>query len=145
LSDEYRSVPDYHSWRRKELQQEVFSLREDFADAFQRIVDCPNSLNLQRASRWMAEQFERWQGIGGGLMTICTAQEFEDEFGLLEVRSAIEVPPYAELLLQGAHSVAVRHPEYMLARDLAHVCAFLSLSVCNRLKTQDRLSISGIL
>ena len=32
-----------------------------------------------------------------------------------------------------------------LQRTLAHVCAFLSLSVCNRLKTQDRLSAFEIL
>ena len=34
-------------------------------------------------------------------MTVCTAQEFELRFGLLKIRSAIEAPPYAELLWQG--------------------------------------------
>ena len=119
VARDYLSVPAYESWPRKDLQKEVPLLREDFASLLEQMVEQPDSFVISSAARWMAVQFDRWQQrAGDGPMTVCTAQEFELRFGLLKIRSAIEVPPYAELLWQGPHSLAFRHPEYMLARDL---------------------------
>ncbi len=118
LSSDDLMVPDYQKWPRRNLQREVPLLRDDFSELWCQIVEQPDAKKIQSAAKWMAAQLDQWRQSGGGIATLCTARDFEFEFGLLAVRSAIEVPPYSELLMQGLHSVAVRHPEYMLARDL---------------------------
>ena len=51
--------------------------------------------------------------------------------------------PFTQIHTNGLDGVFTNEKE---AQELlAHVCAFLSLSVCNRLKTQDRLSAFEIL
>ena len=113
-SEGWLSMENYSEWPRKKVPL----LEEDFGRCLQQIVERPVAATTKSAVRWMAQQFDRWQAGGRAVFTICTVQEFEREFGLMRVRSAIEVPPYASLVMQGLHSVAVRHPEYMLARDL---------------------------
>jgi hypothetical protein len=90
----------------------------------------------------MRERFDEWQKVEFGLYSLCTAQEFELECGLLRARAKIEVPPYAELLMQGgAHPVAVRHPEYMLARDLR--TPILTLSRLRIVTVGGQLAVSS--
>jgi hypothetical protein len=104
-----RLVPAYHTWPRKKLQQQVGFLQDDFATCFREIVVKPDNVAVQRAARWMADQFDRWRKSKGTL-TLCTTQAFESEFGVLAARSDMEVPPYAELLVQGWHCVALGTP-----------------------------------
>ena len=67
---------------------------------------------------WIAERYDSWQASGGGIFTLSTAQEFENKMGKLKARELLEIPPYAELLIQPGSIIAFRHPEYMLVRDL---------------------------
>jgi hypothetical protein len=119
LRVEERTIPDYSTWTRRRLLTHVQDLEHDFLDAIEAILLRPKRSELNRVARWFADAFDQWQGQGGGLVTLCTAQAFEESCGLLRAREKIEVPPYAEMLVQGPHGLALRHPEYMLARDLA--------------------------
>jgi hypothetical protein len=67
----------------------------------------------------LAERFDEWEKLDRGLFVISTAWEFEQNVAPLHKDSeTLDIPPYAELLLQPGVDVAFRHPEYMLARDL---------------------------
>ena len=92
--------------------------RADFAAHAKLILAKAERKGVPGLAPWMAQEFDRWGAEGGGLFVVGTAMDFESKFGALRARSRIEVPPYAELLLQGWHGLAIRHPEYMLARDL---------------------------
>lgn len=115
----YLHVPDYASWSKKALMPEVEALRKDTRDVLRKIVRNRDRRNLDRLAKWMGEQFDHWVTEGGGIHRVCLAQDFEDQFGELLARDGLEVPPYAEMLVQGSYGgLAIRHPEYMLARDL---------------------------
>jgi len=118
LGLEARSVHDYRAWPKKKLLEHIPLLQDDFCEVFGQIVDRPDTATIKHAARWMSERFDQWQKAEFGLCSLCTAREFELECGLLKARAKIEVPPYAEVFMQGEHPVAIRHPEYMLARDL---------------------------
>jgi hypothetical protein len=113
------TIPDYGAWSRRDLLTHVRNLDDDFFDALNLILLKPKRSELDRLAKWFADAFQLWQQSGGGLIVLCTAHEFEAQCGPLRARDSIEVPPYAEILVQGWHGVAYRHPEYMLARDLA--------------------------
>src|SRR5262245_53191918 len=113
------AIPDYTMWTRTELQAHVDALREDFLNAAQTIVHLPTRRKREALAMWLAAQFVRWQEYGYGVMMLCTAHDFERTFGPIAERRVLEVPPYAELIMQGSHGLAVRHPEYMLSRDLS--------------------------
>jgi hypothetical protein len=53
------------------------------------------------------------------MFTLATVLEFEQEVGKLRFSGAMETPAYGEMLMQGLHGMSIRHPEYMLVRDLA--------------------------
>lgn len=116
------TIPDYSSWTRKELQQHVDDLLGDFVSIVRHTTAVETRSQQDRAAAWMAMQFDRWQESGGGLFTMCTAQQFEVEVGRLRVRAQMDIPPYTELLVQGWQGLAFRHPEYMLSRDLQVLC-----------------------
>jgi hypothetical protein len=68
---------------------------------------------------WLSAAYDRWKSVKFGTLTLCTAEEWEQQVGSLRARRYLDIPPYAELLLQRPDMpVAYRHPEYMLARDL---------------------------
>jgi len=94
-------------------------LRGDYQHALSEIAELRSKSRTDQAARWLADAFDRWQESGGGLYTICTAKQFEEQVGTLSARRRMDVPPYAELLIQGWSGLAFRHPEYMLARDLS--------------------------
>ena len=119
LDSESLTIYDYQRWPKRRLVQHVKDLEDDFADQVRWTLRQPDKKIWKQLASWMSTQFDRWQEAGGSLLTICTAHEFESQFGELRVQEHIEVPPYAELLIQGWYGLAIRHPEYMLARDLA--------------------------
>jgi hypothetical protein len=118
LTDADGTIPDYASWTRKDLQEHVAALEEDYEDAVSRLSSSRTALALTSIT-WMAQQFDRWIESGQSQFTVATAQQFEARVGRLAARQFLDVPPYAEVLLQPGHAVALRHPEYMLARDLS--------------------------
>lgn len=111
-------VPDYRSWSKSKLSNHLKDLEADFAGHARLILSKPDQKVIHLFALWMATECDRWATEGAGLLVVSNAMEFEAQFGSLRARTKIEVPPYAELLVQAWHGVAIRHPEYMLARDL---------------------------
>ncbi len=111
-------VPNYEFWSRKDLQAHVPDLEDDLRDALSYFVADASNVTRRGAVDWLADRFDRWADSGFGLFTISTAQEFEQHVAYLRVHEHMDVPPYAEMLLQPGHEMAFRHSEYMLARDL---------------------------
>ena len=111
-------IPAYKTWKRKDLQEHVPKLLEDFVSTMSCFTTVKTRRQQERAAAWMAKHFERWQAAGGGLYAVCTVQQFERDVGPLKVRAAMDLPPYTELLMQGLQSLAFRHPEYHQSRDL---------------------------
>jgi len=115
---EERIIDAYATWPRKRLQRFTADIEADIVDTIRPLLVHPKDAIRPRAVAWLAERFDEWAASGLGVFTVSTAQEFEARVGRITARKAIEVPPYTELLLQPGSSMAFRHPEYMLARDL---------------------------
>ena len=118
LSRQNATIPAYGTWTRKELEAHYRHLLDDLQEVLAVYVVSPRAALRTRATGWLAEQFDRWQAKGGGPFTISTVQQFEARVGTILARERLELPPYAEVLLQPGVSLAFRHPEYMLVRDL---------------------------
>ena len=112
-------IPNYTRWPRRDLQRVINDLEDDIVDAFRPFLTKPKDALRVGALTWLSDRFDEWLGAGMGLFTISTAQDFERRVGRLTAHRELDVPPYTELLLQPGNSMAFRHPEYMLARDLA--------------------------
>jgi hypothetical protein len=112
------TIPEYSQWNRKQLEAECDDLESNLQALFTGLVLSPRNALKPSPLNWLAEQFDRWRESGLGLYTIATVQQFEQRVGVLTAHKQLEVPPYAELLLQPGLVVALRHPEYMLVRDL---------------------------
>jgi len=111
-------IPNYKAWTRKHLQQHVADLEADLHAALGVVlVRAPNRVTSPVVS-WLAKRFDEWAATGFGVLVISTAHEFEANVGRFRARDVLDVPPYAQVLLQPGIEVAFRHPEYMLARDL---------------------------
>lgn len=111
-------IEDYTRWTAPRLRQFVHDLEDDLQDALTPFLTRPKDAIHAGPTNWLSERFDAWYASGLGLFTVSTAQEFEQRVGQLRAREEIELPPYAELLLQPGNPMAFRHPEYMLARDL---------------------------
>ena len=108
------AIPDYSQWKRRQLTDHVAQLKEDFTNEVSAIV----TFRMARPSL----------GSPSFLLPFTSRprkpralQDLHGRRVLTHVRTArigrrVEVPPYAELLFQGIHGVAIRKPEYMLAR-----------------------------
>jgi hypothetical protein len=119
LGAEERTIPNYSSWNNKALKKHIKDLEGDFDDIAKRILLHWKRNNLPSAVRWFAKQFDDWQQVQFKLFGLGRVHEVERQIGLLGHRRFMDCPPYAEVLLQGFHGAAIRHPEYHLARDLA--------------------------
>ncbi|HEV7570232.1 MAG TPA: hypothetical protein VGQ21_01935 [Thermoanaerobaculia bacterium] len=111
-------IDDYEHWTAPRLRQFIHDLEGDLTNALTPLLARPRDAIRSDATIWLAERFDAWYASGLGLFTVSTAQAFEQRVGPLRVREQVELPPYTELLLQPGSSMAFRHPEYMLARDL---------------------------
>ena len=112
------TIPAYDSWSQTRLQGHIPDLEADICDALKSVLLSPALALSEEAVSWMAAQFDRWQREGFGLLNLSSALEFERLVAPLDDRGVLDIPPYAEMLLQPGIEVAFRHPEYMLARDL---------------------------
>lgn len=118
LSADDATIPHYESWSKPRLQAHLTDLESDFEDAIGLLVESPRNALKAAPVSWLSQQFDRWVAAGASVFTIATVQQFEERVGRLVARRVLEVPPYAEVLLQPGPGVALRHPEYMLVRDL---------------------------
>jgi hypothetical protein len=103
---------------RKALEIQCQGLENDLEEALSAVVVSARAAMKPMGLRWLADQFDRWHASGLGLFTIATVQQFESGVGRLAAHRHLELPPYAEVLLQPGNQAAFRHPEYMLVRDL---------------------------
>lgn len=112
-------VPDYDDWSRRDLETQISDLEDDISEALFPYLGEKVDVTRYECVKWLAERFDRWDDAGRGVFTISTLQDFERSIAVLSaVHEVMDVPPYAELLLQPGGPVVFRHPEYMLARDL---------------------------
>lgn len=113
------TVPDYGQWSRAELQNHVKALEGDLEEILRAGVQFSKGRKqLHQIARVLEDHYDQWQAAGGGLYTISTVHDFERRVGRLRSREHMETPVYGEMLLQGVIGLAIRHPEYMLVRDL---------------------------
>lgn len=111
-------IPDYSSWSKRTLEAHVADLESDLREALRHTLTSPGRRLRHHSLSWLEAQFDRWREAGFGLFRLATAQEFEANVGQLRAKSHLDIPPYAELLIQPGIDVAFLHPEYMLVRDL---------------------------
>jgi hypothetical protein len=117
-TDAEATIPAYRSWPRKRLDPHIADLETALSEAAGAIVVRPASLSNPGA--WTGWQVTSIRGRSRAVAsTPCAASwEFEQQLGSLPAQDVLDIPPYAEILLQVGSEVAFPHPEYMLARDL---------------------------
>ncbi|MDF0643145.1 MAG: hypothetical protein P0111_03885 [Nitrospira sp.] len=113
------TIPNYASWNNKRLKLHIDDLEKDFGQIAKNILLHWRKASLSSVIRWLSEQFDAWHKSGRQIYSLGRVYEVEAAIGPLMHRRAIDCPPYAEVLLQGFHGSAIRHPEYHLASDLA--------------------------
>lgn len=111
-------IPDYRTWARKNLQVHVDELEDDLRSVLGIILQRKPNRITSNTVKWLSDKFDQWQKNGFELLIVSTAHEFESVVGPLSARDVLDIPPYAQVLLQPGSEVTFRHPEYMLTRDL---------------------------
>lgn len=112
-------IPNYTRYPQNVLAEFVESSRRTFRKVAQGVVVTASETDSDRLIPWLSDRFDEWGRRGFGVLCIARVAQFEAMFGPLFMREILDCPPYAELLLQGLNGgVAVRHPEYMLSRDI---------------------------
>lgn len=112
-------VPNYLSWNNPSLKLHIRDLEEDLEDIAKRVLLDWKKSRLSSTMRWLSEQFDAWNKSGTQNYRLGRVYEVEAAIGPLAHRRFIDCPPYAEVLLQGFHGSAIRHPEYHLTTDIA--------------------------
>jgi SEC-C motif len=115
---EWLVPPNYSTWSNRELKCEIEKLQGDFGDVLKFILAESEGIQVNRIARWFAAKFDEWNQSRTPILHLGRVQDVQRDLGRLRSKHLMEFPPYAELLLQGFQSLAVRHPEYHLARDL---------------------------
>jgi len=114
------AVPNYWGWPVHGLKK-LIAMHEDIAgEMLTGILEKkPTSSQRSKVVRWLAERHDDWKRQSWGILSLGRVQDVENQIGRLAVHEVMDCPPYGELLIQGFESIAVRHPEYHLVRDLA--------------------------
>ena len=112
------AIPNYESLSRKDLENEVRLLRDDFNGYLNHIIGKlrTNAIEL-RALKFFSDRYESVINATGPL-SLCDVQAFSSLVAPVPEATKLDAPPYTEVLMQGFRGVAFRHPEYMLARDV---------------------------
>lgn len=111
-------VPDYNVWKRDALEPQVRRLRQAVASIFAQFTTAHDF--GAAVEHFATRVFEA--ATCGEQRLLCTAVEFERDIGSLDpLRETLEVPPYAQIVLQGAFGAGIRHPEWHLAGDVAYL------------------------
>ena len=119
LSKEDLTIWDYRLWSGKQLKPYVDKLTHDFvANAKVLLLDWGKT-DLRTKVDWFAAHLDAWRGSGLGTYTVGRFHEIEATLGKLAYHNQMDIPPYAELMLQGAGPFGIRHPEYHLGSDAA--------------------------
>ncbi len=118
VSDDWLSLPTYSAWPNKELKRELKKLEADFCEVLRFILAEWKGVQVKRVARWFATKLDEWNQSQDLVFCLGRVQDVQRALGRLRAERPMEFPPYAEVLLQGFRSMAVRHPEYHLARDL---------------------------
>lgn len=113
------NVPNYTLWTTKALKRHLDDLQSDFERVLKHLVLDYSITKLRGSANWFASQFTAWKQAGLGVFEIGRVHEVEAVLGRLRCRTFMDCPPYAQVLLQGLHDPAIRHPEYHLGSDLA--------------------------
>lgn len=120
IPSEWRFEPKYAALGANRLKREICELEELFSTNAKTVFSELKKSNMAAAVRWLDEIHVAWIISGCGLYDLGRVHEFEARFGRFGYRDVKDCPPYAQLLLQGyGGGMAVRHPEYHLATDLA--------------------------
>jgi hypothetical protein len=112
------AIPRYEELPRRVLEELVRDLRATFSACLERIIGKPLTNAVEaRAAVFFAESYDDLM-LAKRPFSLCSVQDFVSRVGPLPEATALDAPPYTELLIQGFRGLAFRHPEYMLARDL---------------------------
>ena len=119
ITDRDLIVPNYKTWENRRLKSHIRDLEDDFDTVAKIILLDWNRASKGKISDWFAEQFNAWEKCDFGLFDLGRLHEVEKNIGRLCIHRNMDCPPYAQVLLQGLHGAAIRHPEYHLSKDIA--------------------------
>jgi hypothetical protein len=114
-------IPSYAGWALRQLRTEVDLLTEDFTESIKPLLLEWSKTTLRQKAEWFAEHWQGWWAgskRGGGYL-LGRLWEVQQFLGRLALPEGFDVPLYADVLLQGLTSPALRHPEYHLCTDIA--------------------------
>ncbi len=114
----FETVPNYSGLKTRELRNEVNILKADYLKLFKRAFRLRTNAERLARLKVLAELFDSFDQSGRGRFFAGTAFELEESVGAIRSDNNLDIPPYAEVIVQGFQGVAFRHPEYMLSRDL---------------------------
>jgi len=119
VANEDLTVPKYHGWENKTLKRQIGNLQDSMDTLCKFLLLNWKRSQLQSVSTWLAERYSDWCKASKPVFDLGRVHEIESAVGALGHRRWMDCPPYAQVLLQGFHGAAIRHPEYHLATDLA--------------------------
>lgn len=120
LTKKNLTIPDYLSWNNRSLKLHIDDLEKDFVDIGKKMLLHWDKSSLAPTVLWLSQQFDAWHKSGMQIYSLGRVYDVEAAIGgPLFHRREIDCPPYAEVLVQGFHGSAIRHPEYHLAKDVA--------------------------
>jgi hypothetical protein len=119
VSAEQLVIPDYSSWSRPKLQDQVLALEADLGEVLAiRVQLATGKKTIYRVAEWLERHYDHWQEAGRGMYRIANVLDFEHHVGPIRSKRQLDPPPYGEMLLPGFLGLAIRHPAYMLVRDV---------------------------
>jgi hypothetical protein len=119
LGEQDRKIPNYQNWENKSLKRHLADLEDDIERFEKPLLLNWTKTNSRSRARWFSSQFDEWAKVGFGIHELGRVHEVETAVGRLAFHQIMDCPPYAQLLMQGLHNPALRHPEYHLGSDLA--------------------------
>lgn len=112
-------LPIYEAWENKRLKRQIGDLEASFDALGKHLLLNWSRSQLSPTSTWLAKRYADWVEASTAVFDLGRVHEIEAVIGPLGHRRFMDCPPYAQVLLQGFHGAAIRHPEYHLASDLA--------------------------
>ncbi|MCC5835100.1 MAG: hypothetical protein JJU20_10235 [Opitutales bacterium] len=119
MDDGCFKIDEYETFSKPDLKRFLRDIEDDYSNVVQLVLKNPDRRRIVRSVSWFAEKFTEWQESGDPIFCIGNYKGIDEAVGPMRFSKEMETPPYGELILQGYHGCCLRHPEYMLARDLS--------------------------
>lgn len=112
-------IQNYRHWENKSLKRHLADLEDDLERFEKMLLLNWVKTNSRSRARWFALRFDEWAKAEFKIHDLGRVHEIESAVGRFAFHRFMDCPPYAQLIMQGVHEPALRHPEYHLGSDLA--------------------------